>query len=146
MMSSSSVYYHIGYIRRGCNRVIAELKPPISLAQLLQALAWQYLDCAPSVTGLAKSHSEEAHAKHALRLDSLNAHVLELVEDLLYNFRVDENVLGDDILDRCRPTRTGRACSLASWATALLLWVLIGCVRQWCALSLELFLWRFFGR
>ena len=146
-MSYSPVCYHIGYIRRGCKRVIAELKPPISLAQLPQVLAWQDLDCAPSVTGLAKSHSEEAHAKHALRLDSLNAHVLELVEDPLDNFRIDEYVFGNDILDRCRPTRTGRVCSLASWAPAPFLWGLIGGrIRQWCALSLELFLWRFFGR
>ena len=51
---------------------------PRSLAHLLQILAWQDLDCAPSVTGLAKLDIEEARAKHALRLDSLNADLLEL--------------------------------------------------------------------
>ena len=70
-------------------RGVAEL----SLAQLPQVLAWHELECAPSVTGLAKLDIEEARAKHALRLDSLNADVLELGKDLLHNFRVHENVL-----------------------------------------------------
>ena len=70
MISYSSVCYHIDYIRRGCRRVVAELKPPISLAQLPQVLAWHELECAPSVTGLAKLDIEEARAKHAFRLDS----------------------------------------------------------------------------
>ena len=83
-------------------RGVAELKPPISLAQLPQVLAWHELECAPSVTGLAKLDIEEARAKHAFRLDSLNADVLELAEDLLNNFRVDENSLGDDVLDQRR--------------------------------------------
>ena len=65
----------------------------LSLAQLPQVLAWHELECAPSVTGLAKLDIEEARAKHALRLDSLNADVLELGKDLLHNFRVHENVL-----------------------------------------------------
>ena len=70
-------------------RGVAEL----SLAQLPQLLAWQDLEYALSVTGLAKLDIEEARAKHALRLDSLNADVLELGKDLLHNFRVHENVL-----------------------------------------------------
>ena len=70
-------------------RGVAEL----SLAQLPQVLAWHELECAPSVAGLAKRDIEEARAKHALRLDSLNADVLELGKDLLHNFRVHENVL-----------------------------------------------------
>ena len=69
-------------------RGVAEL----SLAQLPQVLAWNELECAPSVTGLAKLDSEEARAKHALLLDMFNADLLELVEDLLDNVRVDENV------------------------------------------------------
>ena len=47
-------------------------------------------------------HSEEPCAKHAFRLDSLNADVLELAEDLLDQFRMDENSLGDDVLDQER--------------------------------------------
>ena len=84
-------------------RVVAELKPPISLAQLLpQVLAWHELECACPAQGLAKLHSEEARSKHTLRLDSVNADVLELAEDLLDNSRVDENSLGDDVLDQRR--------------------------------------------
>ena len=79
-------------------RGVAEL----SLAQLPQVLAWHELECAPSVTGLAKLDIEEARAKHALRLDIFNADLLELVEDLLDNVRVDENVLGNDVLDQGR--------------------------------------------
>ena len=79
-------------------RGVAEL----SLAQLPQLLAWHELECAPSVTGLAKLDIEEARAKHALRLDIFNADLLELVEDLLDNVRVDENVLGNDVLDQGR--------------------------------------------
>ena len=77
--------------------------PPISLAQLPQVLAWHELECAPCpAQGLAKLHSEEARAKHPLRLDSVNADVLELAEDLLDQFRMDENSLGDDVLDQER--------------------------------------------
>ena len=79
-------------------RGVAEL----SLAQLPQLLAWQELEYALSVTGLAKLDIEEARAKHAFRLDTLHADLLELVEDLLDNFRVDENVLGNDVLDQGR--------------------------------------------
>ena len=50
----------------------------LSLAQLPQVPAWHELECAPSVTGLAKLDIEEARAKHALRLGSLNADLLEL--------------------------------------------------------------------
>ena len=79
-------------------RGVAEL----SLAQLPQVLAWHELECVPSATALAKLDSEEARAKHALRLDIFNADLLELVEDLLDNVRVDENVLGNDVLDQGR--------------------------------------------
>ena len=79
-------------------RGVAEL----SLAQLPQLLAWDDLECALGVTGLAKLDIEEARAKHALRLDMFNADLLELVEDLLDNVRVDENVLGNDVLDQGR--------------------------------------------
>ena len=79
-------------------RGVAEL----SLAQLPQVLAWNELECAPSITGLAKLDIEEARAKHALRLDIFKADLLELVEDLLDNMRVDENVLGNDVLDQGR--------------------------------------------
>ena len=82
--------------------MIAELKPPISLAQLPQVLARDELECVPSITGLAKLDFEEARAKHALRLDIFNADLLILVEDLLDNVRVDENSLGDDVLDQGR--------------------------------------------
>ena len=91
--------------------MIAELKPPISLAQLLQVLAWHELECAPPpAQSLAKLDSEEPRAENAFRLDSLQANLLELPEDLLDNFRVDENVLGNDILDQGRLvlTRFGR--------------------------------------
>ena len=71
-------------------RAVAEL----SLAQLPQVLAWHELECAPCpAQGLAMLHSEEPCAKHAFRLDSLNADVLELGKDLLHNFRVHVNVL-----------------------------------------------------
>ena len=89
-------------------RGVAEL----SLAQLPQLLAWQELEYAPSVAGLAKLDIEETRAKHAFRLDSLNADVLKLVEDLLDNFRVNESVLGDDVLDQgsLLSTRFCRGC------------------------------------
>ena len=77
-------------------RGVAEL----SLAQLPQVLAWHELECAPSVTGLAMLDSEEPCAKHAFRLYIFNADLFELVEDLLDNFRVNESVLGDDVLDQ----------------------------------------------
>ena len=77
-------------------RGVAEL----SLAQLPQLLAWQELEYALSVTRFAKLDIEEARAKHVLRLDIFNADLLELVEDLLDNVRVDENVLGNDVLDQ----------------------------------------------
>ena len=76
-------------------RGVAEL----SLAQLPQVLAWHELECAPSVTGLAKLDIEESRAKHVLRLDIFNTDLLELVEDLLDNARVDENVFGNAVLD-----------------------------------------------
>ena len=89
-------------------RGVAEL----SLAQLPQLLAWQELEYALSVTGLAKLDIEEARAKHVLRLDIFNADLLELVEDLLDNVRVDENVLGNDVLDQgcLLPTTFCRGC------------------------------------
>ena len=74
----------------------------LSLAQLPQFLAWRELECAPGVRGLAKLDIEEARAKHALRLDIFDADLFELVEDLLDNVRVDENVLGNDVLDQGR--------------------------------------------
>ena len=80
-------------------RGVAEL----SLSQLPQLLAWYELECAPSVAGLAKLDIEEARAKHALRLDIFNADLLELVEDLLDNVRVDENVFGNDVIDHGAP-------------------------------------------
>ena len=73
-----------------------------SLAQLPQLLAWQELEYALSVSSLAKIDIEEARAKHVLRLDIFNADLLELVEDLLDNVRVDENVFGNDVLDQGR--------------------------------------------
>ena len=80
MISFSSVCYHIDYIRRRGGRVVAELKPPISLAQLLpQVLAWHELECtACPAQGLAKLYSEESRAKDAFRFDSLSADVLQL--------------------------------------------------------------------
>ena len=128
-------------------RVVAHLKPPISLAQLPQFLAWHELKCAPSVTGLAMLDSEEPCAKHTFRLDSLNADFLKLAEDLLNNFGVDESVLGNDILDqgRMRSTTFFRGCcwNLTFWATTV---PLRRSIRIRRALGLELPIWWLFGR
>ena len=91
-------------------RVVAQLKPPISLAQLPQVLAWHELECAPSTASLVMLHSEESRAENARRLDSFHTNLLELIENLLDNVRGDENVLGNDVLDQGRLLSTTFCC------------------------------------